>query len=262
MLVFAGFTPSSPLLLPSINEAKQSEVQDTAAAFEELAEELYASHPDTLIVLAEAKTMYPDAFSINVADPFVASLAEYGDLGYAEKYHPDFAFIDRLQRFARKNDLPVSLSTDHELGPATAVPLDILTDHLPHVKIVPIAPSDLDAKAHYNMGVTIKHLILESQKRVAIIASGDMAHTLSKTAPAGYHKDGKAFDEAILAMLKEHNASGILQLPEKLVKNAQDTSYRQLCMLIGVLDGMYTTPTILSYEAPFGVGYCVANFVL
>ena len=66
MLVFAGFTPSSPLLLPAINEAKMSEVQDTRAAFEELAEELYAVHPDTIIIFSEAKTMYSDAFSVNV----------------------------------------------------------------------------------------------------------------------------------------------------------------------------------------------------
>jgi aromatic ring-opening dioxygenase LigB subunit len=262
MLVFAGFTPSSPLLLPSINEAKMSEVQDTRAAFEELAEELYAVHPDTIIIFSEARTMYSDAFSLNVADPYVADLEEYGDLGYRKTYHPDFAFIDRLQRHLRKTDLPVSLSTDPKLSSSTVVPLDILTGHLPNVRIVPVAPCDLDAKTHFNVGTAFKHLILESDKRIAVLAVGDMSHALTKTAPAGFHKDGKTFDQSVLTIFQEHNASGLLQMPESLIKNAHDTSHRQLCMLIGVLDGMYTTPTVLSYEAPFGVGYCVANFVL
>ncbi len=239
-----------------------SEVQATRTAFEELAEELYAVHPDTIIVFSEAKTMYSDAFSLNVADPYTADLEEFGQLGYLKKYHPDFSFIDRLQRYLRKTELPVSLSTDSKLSAATVVPLDILTGHLPHVRIVPVAPCDLDAKTHFNVGLAFKHLILESDKRIAVIAAGDMSHALSKTAPAGLHKDGKIFDEGVLTMLHEHNASGLLQMPESVIKNAHDTSYRQLCMLIGVLDGMYTTPTVLSYEAPFGVGYCVANFVL
>ena len=262
MLVFAGFTPSSPLLLPSINEAKMSEVQETRQAFDELAEELYAVHPDTIIIFSESQTMYSDAFSLNVADPYLASLADYGDLGYQKKYHPDFAFVDRLQRHLRKTDLPVTLSTDEHLSASTLVPLDILTGHLPNVRILPVAPCDLDAKSHFNIGVAFKHLILESDKRIAVIAAGDMSHALSATAPAGLHKDGKVFDESVLTMLREHNASGLLQMSEELIKNAHDTSHRQLCMLIGVLDGMYTTPTVLSYDAPFGVGYCVANFVL
>lgn len=262
MLVFAGFTPSSPLLLPSINEAKMSEVQDTRSAFEELAEELYAVHPDTLVIFAEAKTMYSDAVSINVADPYTADLSEFGDLGYHKKYHPDFSFIDRLQRHLRKTDLPISLSTDHALSAAMAVPLDILTGHLPNVRIVPVAPCELDAKTHFNVGVALKHIILESNKRIAVIATGDMSHTLSKTAPAGFHKDGKVYDDTILTIFREHNVSGLLQLPESLMKNAHDTSYRQVCMLMGVLDGMYTAPNVLAYDAPFGVGYCVTNFVL
>ncbi len=262
MLVFAGLTPSSPLLLPIINEAKMTEVQTTRTALNELAEELYAAHPDTIIVLAEAATMYSEAFSLNVADPYTAQLTEFGNLGYNKKYHPDFALIDRLQRYLRQTDLPVSLSTDTDLAAATVIPLEVLTDHLPGIRIVPIAPCELDAKAHFNFGVALRHVILESDRRIAVIASGDMSHALSKTAPAGFHKDGQVYDESVMTMLREHNASGLLQISEKVIKNSHNTSYRQICTLIGVLEGMYTTPTILAYEAPFGVGYCVVNFVL
>ena len=239
-----------------------TEVTKTREAMEELAEELYAVHPDTIVILAESKTMYPDAFSLNVADPYIGDLSEFGDLGYSKKYHPDFAFIDRLQRHLRQTELPISLSNDNHLNSAVVVPLDLLTGHLPNVRVVPIAPCELDAKMHFNVGMAIKHLILESDKRIAVISAGDMSHALSKTAPGGLHKDGKIFDDTIVTMLKEHNASGILQIQESVIKNAHDTSYRQLCMILGVLEGMYTTPTVISYEAPFGVGYCVANFVL
>lgn len=262
MLVFAGFVPNSPLLLPAINFDNLSAVADTRTAYEELTEELYAVHPDTIVILANAPTMYTDAVSVSVADPYVANLTEFGDLGYHKTYHPDFAFIDKLQRYLRKTDWPLSLSTDATLGAAAAVPLELLTSHLPKIRVVPIAPCSLDAKSHFNIGLALKHVILEGQARIAVIAAGDMSHALSKTAPAGYHKDGKVFDNSVLTFFREHNASGLLQLPNNLIKNASETSYRQLCLLIGILDGMYTNPNVLSYQAPFGVGYCVTNFVL
>lgn len=262
MLSFAGFTPNSPLLFPSINTARMDDVEKTVAALQELSEELYATHPDTIVILSESITTYPDAFSVNVADPYTTDLSELGDLGYQKKYHPDFAFIDRLQRYARKNNLPVSLSTDDKLNFASAIPLHYLTEHLPDVKIVPVAPSQLDLKNHFAFGNTLKHLVLESDKRIAVIAAADTAHTLTKDAPGGFHKDSKAFETKLLGFIENRNAGGLLQLDPTLLENVKDTSHRELAMLFGVLDGMAANPTVLSYEKPFGVGYCVVNFSL
>ncbi len=262
MLVFAGFIPSSPLLLKSINEARLAEAKNTSEALEELSQELYAAHPDTLVILSEGTTMYPDAFSVTMADPYLGDLTAFGDLGYQKNYHPDFAFIDKLQREVRKSDLPVSLSTDDKLSSLTTVALELVTDHLAKIKLVPVAPTELDSKSHFSFGNLLKHLILDSDKRIAVIAAGDMSQAVSKQAPAGYHRDGKAFDQAIQELIKEKNTAGLLQMPEKLLKNSHNTCYRQLCILFGVLDGIQVTSNILSYQAPFGVGYCVTNFVL
>lgn len=263
MLVFAGFTPNSPLLFPSINTTRMDEVEETVNGLKELSDELYATHPDTVVILSESVTMYEDAISINVADPYSADLSDVGDLGYHKKYHPDFSLIDALQRFTRRNNLPVSLSTDEKLTYASAVPLHYLTEHLSEVRIVPVAPSlGLDAKSHFAFGAALKHLIMDSDKRIAIIASSDTAQTLTEDAPGGFHKDGAIFEEKLQAILRERNAAGLLQLDPELIENAKDTSHKVLCMLFGALDGVDVTPHIMSYEKPFGVGYTVVNFSL
>ncbi len=262
MLSFAAFVPNSPLLFPSLNPTRMHEVEGTVAALHELSEELYAVHPDTILILAESRTMYPDAFSVNVADPYAADLSDLGDLGYHKSYHPDFGFIDRLQRYTRQNSVAVSLSTDHKLNFATTVPLHYLTDHTPNIKIVPIAPSGLDSKSHYNFGLALKHLILESDKRIAVIAAADTAHTLSKDAPAGFHKDGELFEEKLKSIIETRSSAALLQLDQTLIENAKDASHRELAILFGILDGVAATPSILHYEKPFGVGHMVVNFVL
>ncbi len=251
MLVFAGLVPHSPLLMESVNPDRLHEAAKTLAALEELSDEIYAAKPETIVILAESTTMYPEAFSVNVADPYAADLSSVGDLGYHKKYDPDFGFIDALQRFARQNTIPVSLSTDELLTFQTVIPLHFLSRHFKDIRIVPIAPCSLDGKAHFSFGSTLKHLVLESPKRIAVIAAGDMSHG-----------DESAFDERLVTIMKEKNGSGLLQMDPDAIAAAKDTSYRQIAMLFGVLDGIDATPEVLSYEKPFGTGFAVVNFLM
>jgi len=49
-------------------------------------------------------------------------------------------------------------------------------------------------------------------------------------------------------------------MDKNLVEEAGECGYRSIIILLGALDGLDWKPEILSYEAPFGVGYLVANF--
>lgn len=262
MLVFAAHVPHSPLLMPSISGDRVGAVHKTHVALEELRDELYALRPDTIVLLSDHPTMYKDAFSLSVADPFHCDLRDVGDLGYRKSYHPDFATIDQLQRDLRKLGEPVTMSTDDRLHFSSAVPLHFLTEQLPGVKLVPIATCQLDEKTHFTFGQALKHTILSSHKRIAVISAGDLSERLEDFSPGGYHKDGARYDELVRALVEQKNSVGLLQLDEALLQHAEETSYRKLLVLFGLLDNIDVTPSILSYESPFGVGLLVANFTL
>lgn len=262
MIVFAAHVPNSPLLLPSISGDRIGAVTKTREALEELAELLYLTKPDTIVLVSDHPTMYMEAFSISVSDPYVCDLADVGDLGYAKTYHPDFALIDKLQRDLRALEQPVTLTTDERLNFASAIPLDLLTVQLPHIRIVPVSTCELSPKEHFAFGQALKHTLHASDKRVAIISAGDTAHTLTDFAPGGLHEDGERYDTALRTMVEHHNVVGLLQMDEDVIKNAQESSYRKLLVLLGALDGMDVTSKTLSYESPFGVGYLVVNFLI
>lgn len=262
MLVFAGIAPTSPLLLENINPGRFDAVKKTRAALEELGEELFAAHPDTIVIFSEQPTMYPDAFSVNVADPYRANLEAFGDLGYRKTYHPDFSIVDKIQRFMRSGGEAISLSTDPSLHFTTTVPLDFLTRHLPKVRIVPIAPCSLDLKAHFDFGSALREILTSSHHRVAVIAAGDLSHALREDSPAGYHAGAAEFDRKLVTLIEHNNASGLLQLNTEDVENAKVTSLPQILMLLGVLEDISITPSILRYESPFGVGHLVAELML
>lgn len=262
MLVFAAFTPHSPLLLPTINRDRLDEVKATREALGRLAEELYARRPDTIIILSSHATMPDEAFSIDVHDPYHVHLNEFGDLSEYRSFHPDLGLIDRLQRTMRQDKLAITLNTDEALHYSAAVPLLLLTEALPRVAVVPVSYAGLSPKEHFAAGETLKDVIAASPRRVALVASGDQSHALTSDSPAGFAKEGPQYDAQIQEFIKNNNPAGLLQMKPKFVEKARECSYRPLLMLLGALDKTNYWPTIRSYEAPFGVGYLVVHFEL
>jgi MEMO1 family protein len=259
MLVFSAITPHSPLLLPSVNTDKYEQVRQTTNAMHELADELYATRPDVIVLLSEHPTSYSDTFSINVSDPYRFDLSEFGNLGFRQEYRPAIMLIDRLQRSLRSQGQPITLTTDIQLHHASAVPLALLTKQLPHIKLVPITYSDLDAKKHFAFGQSLKDVLTSSPERIAVIASGDLSHALATESPAGFHKSGEKFDKKIQELVAQKNASSLVKLSSKLVEEAEQTIYRPLLILFGILDHISISPRIESYESPFGVGFLVSH---
>ncbi len=262
MIVFAGFTPHSPLLLSSISKDLRVYFEKTRTAMYELSDALYDSKPDIIVLISEHPTIYKNAFSINVDDPYQFDLSAFGDLGFKRTLHPALKIIDRIQRQLRIDDQPISLTTDSALHYAAAIPLGFMTRRLNNMKIIPITYSELDAKAHFDFGRSLKDILHGCRERIAVIAAGDLSHALTDDSPAPFHEDGKIFDERIQDIIASKNVSSLLSMSEDLIEHAQETAYRPLAILMGILDRMSAKPRILSYEAPFGVGLLVADFDL
>lgn len=260
MIVFSAVTPHSPLLLESINKDQISRVQETRDAMKHLAEDLYAVRPDVILHISEHPTGFSDTFSINLSDPFLFDLKEFGDLGFEKKFRPAVVLTDHLQRSLRKVDQPVTLTTDTALHYASAVPLALLTEKLPNVRLLPITYSDLSPKAHFLFGEAMKDVLMKSNLRIAVIASGDLSHSLTENSPAGFNEAGEKFDAKIQEIMSTKNTAGLLNIDPALIVSAHETLYRPFCMLMGIIDRIATVTQILSYEAPFGVGYLVSEF--
>lgn len=262
MIVFAALTPHSPLLLPSVNKEKLSKVELTRRAMATLADELYAARPDTIVIISSHGTMYDDAFSINLHDEYAIDLSQFGDLTTHRGFEPDLQTIDRLQRSLRRRHFPLTLSSDATLDYGAAVPLLMLTEHLPDVRIVPISYSGLPAKDHFNFGAALQEVLMNESKRIAVISTGDQSHALSADSPAGFAKEGVEYDQAVQSSIVNLNPAALLKLDKKKIAKAKECSYQSLLILQGILEHLQYQPIVHSYEAPFGVGYLVVNFEL
>ncbi len=123
-------------------------------------------------------------------------------------------------------------------------------------------------KFYFEEGKKIYHELINvprqrSEKRYALIASGDLSHCLKEDGPYGFNPDGPKFDKALIEALKKKDIETILKLDE-LYPDAGECGLRSFCFILGILEASEINwqPEILSYEGPFGVGYLVANFKL
>ncbi len=262
MLVFAGITPHSPLLLPEVNKDKMHLLAETIEGMKELADDLYAAHPEVILLISEHPTIYPDAFSVNLTDPYRFDMAEFGVLSLEKSFRPALHLIDQLQRDLRRQKQPFTLTSDEALNFASAVPLILLTRQLPNVQLVPLTYSELEAKDHFTFGQSLKEVIVDSPKRIAVIAAGDLSHALTSESPVGFSPDGEKFDQKIQELITNKNTAGMISLDKEMIKNAQQAIYRSLLILFGLLERVSISPQVLSYEAPFGVGYLVVHLAL
>jgi len=261
-LVFAAITPHPPLLIPTIGKEMIGKVEKTKKAMEQLEEELYLSKPDIAIVISPHGSLFPDAFTINVHSEYTTDLKEFGDLTTKLKFKGEMNISSRLRESTKEKNIPTAMVSEENLDHGSAIPLFYLTPHLPKLEILPIGFCNLDWKTHTDFGYILKEHIMDTTKRVAIIASGDLSHALSSEAPAGLNPNGAKFDEKIQELLMNHNTAGMLQMDPSFVAEASECGFRSFLILMGILKDVNYNFKSLSYEAPFGVGYLTANFAL
>lgn len=260
MLKIASFLPHPPIIIPSIgNPLDLKKVKKTIHSLQETARIYKSIAPETVIVVSPHAPLFPEAFTINTSKVLFGHFLQFGDFQTELVFKNDLEIIKLLKEQLSQTQIPYQLIETEELDHGTLVPLFYLSS-LTTFKILSLSYSLLDRKIHYEFGKIIQKVAQESKKNIAFVASGDLSHSLTPDAPAGFTKEGKIFDEKIVEMLKKGDVEGILNMEEELVEKANECGYRSLLILLGVLDGLNWMPQILSYEGPFGVGYLVANF--
>ena len=260
MLTSAIISPHPPIIVPEVGGKEIEKTQKTIQALKSLNLKLRKLKPETLVVITPHGLIYPDRFNV-CAMPFLeGSLAHFG-ADVHRRYQNDLEIVYRLDQLAQKERIPV-LPYDngeevYELDHGVLVPLYYLARGL-RTKVVPITYSYLSIPLHYAFGQVLGKVITESTKKIAVIASGDLSHRL-KYSQYGYAPEGEVFDRLVIKLLQKGDASGILSLDEELIEKAGECGYRSIVILLGVLDQRKWKARILSYEAPFGIGYLVTE---
>jgi AmmeMemoRadiSam system protein B len=260
-IVFSAITPHSPILIPQIGKDNINHLTQTIKAFDKLKKALDKSNAETILLISPHGNIQENVFSINLSPKFFADFEDFGDFATKDTYIGNIGLTHKL-REALETKAPLQLISNEQLDYGVSVPLHLLLDHNKKIKIIPLYYSGLDYKAHFKFGQLMKQELLKRRESIAIIASGDLSHRLTKTAPGGYNPRAKKFDAKINKFLLAKDLPAILKLDRKLIMEAGECGLKSILILLGMLDKINYKPHLLSYEYPFGIGYLTMNLEL
>jgi AmmeMemoRadiSam system protein A len=160
---------------------------------------------------------------------------------------------------AASEQYEVTMLPENDLDHGTAVPLYFLLRNGWQGKVVTLGYSFLSSDDHLRFGSCIRRAVDRVGRRVAFIASGDLSHRLKPQAPAGYNPEAHVFDEQVVDALRSNDPQRIVDIDSNLRRLAGECGYRSMLVAIGAGSELPMSCEVLSYEAPFGVGYLVAQ---
>lgn len=253
--------PHPPLILPEVGRGGEELIQPTADAYRAAMERLAADAPETVVVVSPHATLYADWFHISPGKGAKGGFAHFGAPGVVLQAEYDTQLVAAIGAEAKKTGLPAGTAGERDaaLDHGTAVPLYFLRQVYSGFKVVRIGLSGLGYDDHYRLGQCIA--AAAGDKRVAVIASGDLSHKLKADGPYGFVPQGPRLDAAITGALGSGDFGALMDIDPSLADEGAECGLRSFIVMAGALDGRAVQAELLSYQDVTGVGYGVATFV-
>jgi len=259
-LVKTLILPHSPLLIPEVGKANYNMLERTSLAYEKVAQEL--KEIDTLIVISPHSLDKADAFGINVAPEMRVDLKDFGFIPPKAHFNGDAVLADEIKN-TLKDSWNIQMASNSELDHGSAVPAYLLGKEEFKFKLMVISPAvELSLEKQAEFGCYLGEVIKKSEKKIAVVASGDLSHRLKRKSPGGYSPKGAKFDNKLIEFLNVASTAkdNVVNMDTNLIEAAGECGLKPIVILMGILDNTNWRPNVLAYQDDFGVGYLSMEF--
>ena len=258
-IVFSGIAPHPPIMVPEVGHESIAAVRASIEAMAELTRRLIESGAETLVLISPHAPLDPKAFVAYQGPGLYGDFANFRAPEATVEAELDAELLNAIAKEADAKSYEVVSLRAHDLDHGTAVPLYFLQRNGWNGRVVALGYSFLTNDDHLQFGACIRRAAENVGRPVAFVASGDLSHRLKPEAPAGYNRSAHLFDEEVVAALRANDPDRIINLDQALRALAGECGYRSMLVAFGVTKELLLTCEVLSYEAPFGVGYLVAQ---
>lgn len=258
-LVFAGIAPHPPIMVPEVGKDSIKDVRSSIDAMTEFTRRLVASKAETVIIISPHAPLEMDSFVAYDGPEVHGDFANFRAAGTTFTATVDDELLNAITKHSATKNYAITRISDYPLDHGTAVPLYFLLGNGWRGKVVALGYSFLPEEDHLEFGNCVREAIEELGHSVAFVASGDLSHRLKPDAPAGYNPGAYLFDQQVVDALRANNPEGIVEIDHDLRKRAGECGYRSMLVAIGATRELAADCDVISYEAPFGVGYLVAQ---
>ena len=263
MAILAAFmVPHPPMIVPAVGRGSEKQIQKTIDAYEQVADEIAALAPETIIITSPHSVMYADYFHIS---PGKGAKGDFGrfraaQVCFDEEY--DRELVNELADIARGQGFPAGVmgERDKRLDHGTMVPLYFIRRKYTGAKIVRIGLSGLPLSEHYRFGQMIREAVDRLGRKAVFVASGDLSHKLQDYGPYGFAEEGPQYDARIMDVCSRAAFGELFDFDETFCDRAAECGHRSFVIMAGAFDGLAVKAAQLSHEDVTGVGYGICTF--
>lgn len=208
--------------------------------------------------------MYADYFHISPSKGASGDMSAFGASQTRLEVEYDRELQEEIIRQAEGANIRAGTlgEKDPSLDHGTFLPLYFLQEAGMNCPILRIGLSGFSPIEHYRLGQCIARAVDKLGRRAVFVASGDLSHKLKDDGPYGYTPEGPVFDRRVTQAIASGDFLQFLTMDTGLCDRAAECGLRSFQIMAGALDGLAVSPTLLSYEGTFGVGYGVATFTV
>ena len=260
----AVIVPHPPLIIPTVGQGKEREVQATIDAYRAVARQVAEWNPEVLIVTSPHTAMYADYFHISPGKGATGDMSAFGapQTRFAAQY--DGELRDEVIRQAEAANVRAGTlgEKDPSLDHGTFLPLYFLQEAGINCPILRIGLSGFSPLEHYRLGQCVAKAVDKLERKAVFVASGDLSHKLKDNGPYGYAPEGPIFDRRVTDAMSSGDFLQFLTIDPGLCDRAAECGLRSFQIMAGTLDGLAVDAKLLSHEGVTGVGYGVATFAV
>ena len=227
----------------------------------ELTARVISSKAETVVIISPHGPLEANAFIAYDGPKLFGDFANFRAPTTSVHAKLDEELLDQITRAAANEHLIVMRIRDFDLDHGTSVPLYFLQRNGWSGRVIALGYSFLSSEDHVRFGYCVRAAIEKVGRPVAFIASGDLSHRLKRDAPAGYDPDAHLFDEEVVEAIRSCTTNRILNIDQEMRRTAGECGYRSMLVAIGATRDLNSNCEVISYEAPFGVGYLVAQLL-
>lgn len=262
MLLSAYIVPHPPIIIPEIGRGEEHRIQKTIDSYHAIAKEIAELQPETIVILSSHAPSYLDYIHIS---PGKHAAGDFGKFHHPEcgmMVDYDTELVDRISSLARRNKIAAGKRGDDSptLDHGTMIPLYFINQYYDNYRLVRVSVSGLSAETHHMLGQCISAAAEDIERKIVVIASGDLSHRLSEESPYGFSQEGAKFDELMVNAMKNNELDVCANVKPSIIKESAQCGLPCFQILHGVLQESEFFSEFFSYEHPFGIGYAICAF--
>jgi AmmeMemoRadiSam system protein A/AmmeMemoRadiSam system protein B len=258
-IVFSGIVPHPPIMVPEVGGDAVVGVQASIAAMAELTRRIIESGAETVVLISPHAPLDAGAFVAYHSPKLSGDFANFRSPNTRVEFAIDEELLEAITETAARENYEVLNLENYQLDHGSAVPLYFLDRNGWRGRVVALGYSFLSDEDHLKFGNCIRSAAERIGGPIAFVASGDLSHRLKPEAPAGYNPAARRFDNEVVDAIHNGSPEDIIAIDQDLRRIAGECGYRSMLVALGVAQDLPRACEVLSYEAPFGVGYLVAQ---